>query len=285
MLRYTEAERETLGSLDAMRIRTADGAEVPFVTVADAELGRGYSTIKRSDARRVVNVTADVDRTVITANEVLADFGGDPIANIMRDYPRVSYSLEGSQREQRESFASLLPLFVLALFVIYSLLAVPLKSYSKPLIIMSVIPFAFVGAVWGHMIMKGLGLLDSMAIMSIMGVIAASGVVVNSSLVLVHGITTREREGASHSQAVIDAAVSRCRPIMLTSLTTFAGLSPLLLNQSVQAAVLIPMATSVAFGVAFSTLVTLFVVPSGYRILEDLGWLGGPEHGTGSRHC
>ena len=271
MLRYTESERRSLGSLEQMRIRTNNGSEVPFVAIAEADLGTGFSAIKRSDGRRVVNVTADVDRTVITANEVLARFADGPIQEILRDYPRVSYSLEGSQRDQSESFSRLVPLFVLALFVIYSLLAIPLKSYSQPLIIMSVIPFAFVGAVWGHLLMKGAGLLSSMAIMSVMGIIAASGVVVNSSLVLVHGINSRLREGMDTRDAVIDAAVTRCRPIVLTSLTTFAGLSPLLLNQSVQAAVLIPMATSVAFGVIFSTVVTLLVVPSGYRILEDVG--------------
>jgi len=270
MLRYTEAERSSLGTLQNMRIRARDGSQVPFVSIADAQLGTGFSAIKRTDGRRVVNVTGDVDRTIITANEVLARFGDGPIQEIMRDYPRVAYSLEGSQREQSESAASLVPLFILALFVIYSLLAIPLKSYAQPLIIMSVIPFAFVGAVWGHLLMKGAGLLNSMAIMSVMGFIAASGVVVNSSLVLVHGINARLQEGLSVRDAVIEAAVTRARPIMLTSLTTFAGLSPLLLNQSVQAAVLIPMATSVAFGVIFSSLVTLLVVPSGYRILRDL---------------
>lgn len=277
MLRYTETERSSLGTLQRMRIRTADGSQVPFVSIAQANLGTGFSAIKRTDGRRVVNVTADVDRTMITANEVLSRFGDGPIQEIMQDYPRVSYSLEGSQREQSESFASLVPMFVLALFVIYSLLAIPLKSYAQPLIIMSVIPFAFVGAVWGHLIMKGAGVLNSMAIMSVMGFIAASGVVVNSSLVLVHGINTRLREGLSIPEAVIEAAVTRARPIMLTSLTTFAGLSPLLLNQSVQAAVLIPMATSVAFGVIFSSIVTLLVVPSGYRILHDLGAMSGEQ--------
>jgi multidrug efflux pump subunit AcrB len=166
--------------------------------------------------------------------------------------------------------SSLIPLFVMALFVIYALLAIPLRSYGQPLIIMSVIPFAFVGAIWGHMIMKGFGLLASLAIMSVMGFVAASGVVVNSSLVLVHGVNARRAEGLGVRDAVIEAAVSRCRPIVLTSLTTFAGLSPLLMNRSVQAGVLIPMATSVAFGVLFATVVTLLVVPAGYLILQDI---------------
>jgi multidrug efflux pump subunit AcrB len=208
---------------------------------------------------------------VITANEVLADFGPGPLRTILRDYPRVSYSLEGTRREQEDSIRNLLPTFLMALAVIYALLAVPLRSYSQPLIIMSVIPFAMAGAVWGHMIMKSLGLLSNIVIMSITGGIAACGVVVNSSLVLVHGVNARRREGMDIHNAVVEAAVMRCRPILLTSLTTFAGLSPLLLNQSVQAQILIPMATSVAWGVVFATVVTLLVVPVGYLILDDLG--------------
>jgi multidrug efflux pump subunit AcrB len=191
----------------------------------------------------------------------------------------VAYSLEGSQREQGESMASLIPTFALALFIIYTLLAIPLRSYGQPLIIMSVIPFAFVGAIWGHLIMKALGMLSSLAIMSLLGIVAASGVVVNSSLVLVHGVNARRREGLNVHDAVIEAAVSRFRPIMLTSLTTFAGLSPLLLNQSVQAAILIPMATSVAWGVMLATVATLLVVPCGYLILEDFGEVGLGEVG------
>ena len=270
MLRYTEAERRTLNSLASMRIRTADGSEVPFSTVALATMDRGFSSIKRTDGRRVVNVTADVDRTVITANEILSKFGAGPAQEIMQDHPTVTYSLEGSQREQGETFAALGPMFLLALFVIYALLAIPLHSYGQPLIIMSVIPFAFVGAIWGHLIMKALGLLDSLAIMSIMGFVAASGVVINSSLILVAAVNKGRSEGLSVKDATIEAAVSRCRPILLTSLTTFVGLAPLLLNRSVQAGVLIPMATSVAWGVILATVVTLFVVPAGYLILEDI---------------
>ncbi|NIP13513.1 MAG: AcrB/AcrD/AcrF family protein [Pseudomonadales bacterium] len=274
MLRYTETERRSLGALDDMRIRTRDGSEVPFATVAQADLGRGFSAIKRTDGQRVVNVTADIDRTVITANEVLADFGAGPLQAILRDHPRVTFSLEGTRREQEESVASLFPLFGLALAIIYALLAIPLRSYAQPLIIMSVIPFAMAGAIWGHVIMKSLGLLSGIAIMSVMGFVAASGVVVNSSLVLVHGVNARRREGMSVKEAVVEAAVTRCRPILLTSLTTFAGLSPLLLNQSVQAQVLIPMATSVAWGVIFATVVTLLFVPAGYLILDDLQRIG-----------
>ncbi len=277
MIRYTEAERRTLGTLDTMRIRTPNGSEVPFTSIAEAKLGQGFSAIKRADRRRVVNVTADVDRNRITANEVMASLGQGSIQAIMQDHPRVSYRLEGQQREQNESTASLIPLFGLALFVIYALLAIPLKSYSKPLIIMSVIPFALVGAIWGHLIFKSIGMIVGLAMMSVLGFIAASGVVINSSLVLVHNIDARRATGQSLHDAVLDAAVSRCRPIILTSLTTFVGLSPLMLNRSVSAQFLVPMAVSLAFGVLFATVVTLLVVPSGYLILEDIRSLGADE--------
>jgi multidrug efflux pump subunit AcrB len=270
MVRYTEEERRTLGALDAMRIRTPQGSEVPFATVAEATLGRGFSSIKRSDSRRVVNVIADVDRSQITANEVLADLGSGPIEAIMASHPRVSYSLEGAQADQSESIASLGPLYMMALFVIYALLAIPLRAYLLPLIIMSVIPFAFVGAIWGHLIMKTFGYVSGLAMMSILGVVAASGVVVNSSLVLVHSVNNRINDGESILDALIHASVSRCRPIILTSITTFVGLSPLMLNKSVQAQFLVPMAISLAFGVMFATVVTLFVVPAAYLILDDL---------------
>ena len=270
MVRYTQAERSTLGALDSMRIRTPAGSQVPFATVAKAELGRGFSTIRRADSRRVVNVIADVDRTQITANEVLADLRAGPMQEIMSAHPRVAYSLEGAQADQSESLSSLLPLYAMALFIVFTLLAIPLRSYLLPLVIMSVIPFAFVGAIWGHTIMKSLGYVSGIAMMSILGFVAASGVVVNSSLVLVHGVNQRRLDGESLTEAVIHAAVSRCRPIILTSLTTFVGLSPLMLNQSVQAQFLVPMAISLSYGVLFATVVTLLVVPSGYLILDDL---------------
>ncbi len=270
MVRYTDAERRSLGALDDMRIRTPDGSEVPFATVAQARLGRGFSSIKRADRRRVVNVTADVNRTLTTANEVLAQMRAGEIQTIMADHPRVAYRLEGQQRQQGEAVSGLIPLFGIALFLIFALLAIPLRSYSQPLIIMSVIPFALVGAVAGHLLMKSFGLITGLAMMSVMGFIAASGVVVNSSLVLVHAVNGRRAIGATVREAVIEAAVTRFRPVVLTSLTTFVGLLPLMINRSVQAQFLVPMAISLSFGVLFATVVTLLVVPAGYLLLEDL---------------
>ena len=271
MVRYPEAERRSLDGLERMRIRAPDGSEVPFGTIARADLGRGFSTIRRTDRRRVVNVTADVDTTRISANEVLAGLQGGDLQAILSDYPGIGYSLAGEQAEQAEAAASLRTLFMVALFLIYALLAIPLRSYIQPLIIMSVIPFALVGAIAGHLLMAQFGLLKGgVSFMSIMGFIAASGVVVNDSLVLIHYVNLRRGEGKGTAEAVRVAGVARFRPILLTSLTTFAGLSPLMLNRSVQAQFLVPMAISLAFGVLFATLVTLLVVPSGYLILEDL---------------
>jgi multidrug efflux pump subunit AcrB len=283
MVRYTETERRTLGALEGMRVRTPDGSQVPFATVASADLGRGFSTIKRSDRRRVVNVTADVDRTITSGNEIMASLNDGVLEDLFVDFPRLRYGSEGAQKEQQDAAASLIPLFGLALFIIYALLAVPLRSYTQPLIIMSVIPFALVGTIFGHLIMKQAGLLVGLAMMSAFGFIAASGVVVNSSLVLVHNVNFRRANGDGLIDAVINAAVSRCRPIALTSLTTFVGLSPLMLNTSVQAQFLVPMATSLAFGVLFSTVITLLVVPAAYCILNDLGLIGDvPESQTAS---
>ena len=270
MVRYTEAERESLASLDDMRVRTREGSEVPFRTVANASLGQGYSSIKRADRKRVVNVTADVDRTQITADEVVGDLSRSYFPVIRAEHPRVSLSLEGEQRQSGEYLVSLVFPFLIALFAIYALLAIPLRSYVKPFIIMSVIPFAFIGAIWGHQIMKLAGLVSGLAMMSILGMIAAAGVVVNSSLILVYAINQRRDAGSTMVDAVVDAATSRCRPIVLTSMTTFVGLMPLMFNTSVQAQFLVPMAVSLSFGVLFATVITLLVVPSIYLFFEDV---------------
>jgi len=265
MVRYPADERRSLGDLENMRIRAADGTEVPFGTVAHAELGRGYSTIRRSDRQRVVNVTTDVDRSVISEGEVLADLRAGALPEILADYPGMTVSLEGQQREQRRTAAGLIRWYPVALFLIYALLAVPLRSYFQPLLIMSVIPFGLVGAILGHLLMG-----RNLSMMSVVGIIALSGVVVNSSLVLVHYVNSRRAEGETLGDAVVEAAITRFRPIVLTAATTFVGLVPLMTERSTQAQFLIPMAISISFGVLFATLVTLFVVPSGYLILEDL---------------
>jgi multidrug efflux pump subunit AcrB len=264
MVRYPAEERRSLGDLENMRVRAPSGGEVPFWTVARAERGRGFSTINRTDRQRTIDVTADVDLSRANANEVLASMRQTALAEAVRDYPGLSYSLEGEQREQRETLGSLGRGYLLALFMIYALLAVPLRSYAQPLIIMGVIPFGLIGAVAGHLLLG-----YELSMMSMIGFIALSGVVVNSTLVLIDYVNRRRRDGSPVTEAVREASVARFRPILLTSLTTFAGLTPLMLERSLQAQIMIPMAISLAYGVIFATAISLMVVPCAYMILED----------------
>ncbi|MDH3197517.1 MAG: efflux RND transporter permease subunit [Candidatus Krumholzibacteria bacterium] len=265
MVRYPSEGRRSIGDLENMRIRTTSGLDVPFSLVAEAEWGRGFSSIRRVDRRRAINVTADVDETKGNAAEVIADLKANALPAILADYPDVAYSFEGEQREQADTMAGLRRGFLFALIFIYALMAIPFRSYVQPLLVMSVIPYGFVGAVWGHVIM-GLDL----TILSMFGLVALTGVVVNDSIVLVHFINQRRREGMPLAEAVFQSGVQRFRPILLTSLTTFAGLTPLLLERSMQAKFLIPMAVSLAFGVVFATFITMVIVPVSYMILEDL---------------
>ena len=265
MVRYPKAERRSLGDLQNMRVRTPSGAEVPFSTVAQAEFGTGYSAIKRVDRRRAINVTAHVNSSEANSNEIIAQLQASDLPSLFQKYPQIDYTLEGEQREQNEMLFSLLRGFLLALLVIYTLVAVPLKSYVQPLLIMSAIPFGLVGAVWGHILMG-----KDLSILSMFGIVALAGVVVNDNLVLVDYVNRRRRAGSSLLEAVRSAGSARFRPILLTSLTTFGGLTPILLEKSLQAQFLIPMVISLAFGVMFSTFVSLVLVPSLYLILEDL---------------
>lgn len=265
MVRYPESQRHSLADLDGLRIRTPEGAEVPFYAVARATPGRGYASIKRSDRRRVINVTADIDEKKANSNEIMADLLRDFLPALLADNPGLSFSLDGEQREQAKTLGALKRNFAFALILIYALLAVPLRSYGQPIIIMAVIPFGLVGAVGGHLLLE-----MNLSMMSVFGVVALTGVVVNSSLVLVHYINQRRAAGDPLERAVRDAGVARFRPIVLTSLTTFAGLTPLLLERSMTSKFLIPMATSLGFGVLFASVISLFLVPSLYIILEDL---------------
>jgi multidrug efflux pump subunit AcrB len=248
-----------------MRIRTPDGGQVPFLTVADVEFGRGFSSITRVDRQRAINVSAGVDEEMANANAILFDFEARHMPEVLADHPGVTYSLEGEQRMQGEFMEGLLRGFLIALFVIFSLMAIPFKSYSQPLIVMSAVPFGLVGAVFGHAI---LGM--TMNFLSMMGMVAVAGVVVNDSLVLVHFINRTRKTSESLTATVRDAGTARFRPILLTSLTTAAGVTPLMLEKSIQAQFLIPMAVSLASGVLFATLITLALVPSLYLILEDV---------------
>jgi multidrug efflux pump subunit AcrB len=265
MVRYPVEERRSLGNLENKRIRTTTGIAVPFSAAAEASLGRGYSTIQRTDRRRTINVTAEVDENQANANELLADITENILPPLLEDHPGVTYSLEGEQRDQSEALESLRSGFLLALLIIFALLAIPFRSYIQPMLVMGVIPFGIVGAIWGHVIM-GLEL----TILSFFGIVALTGVVVNDSLVLVDFINRLRARGFSIQEAIRQAGVARFRPIILTTVTTFAGLTPLLLEKSIQSRFLIPMAASLAFGVVFATFITLVLVPVSYQILEDI---------------
>jgi multidrug efflux pump subunit AcrB len=262
-VRYPESERNSLDNLNRMRIRTPNGDQVPFSEVAVAEYGRGFAEIRRVDRNRTINITADVNKESSDVEAIKRDIS-DFLATQVRAHPGVRFTLEGEAREQRESFGSLKIGILFVLFAIYVLLAVPFRSYLQPLIVMSVIPFGIAGAMLGHLIMG-----MSLSIMSIMGMLALSGVVVNDSLVLVDFVNKHRREAPTLEEAVRRAGIARLRPVLLTSLTTFAGLTPLLLEKSTQAQFLIPMAVSLGFGVLFATLITLLLVPINYLILED----------------
>ncbi|MCZ6474864.1 MAG: efflux RND transporter permease subunit [Gammaproteobacteria bacterium] len=265
MVRYPETERRSLGDLEDMRIRTSDGTEVPFAAAAEFTLGQGYSTITRINRQRVVTVRADVNRSMTTPEAVLNSLAAEALPRIVAAYRGVTYSLTGEQEERAESFGGMARLFPVALLIMYALLAIPLRSYLQPLIIMSGIPFGAVGAIVGHLMMGW-----SLALPSILGMIALSGVVVNSSLVLVDYINRQRRTGVPVLNAVRRAGIVRFRPIMLTSITTFAGLTPLMLIDNPATAFIIPMAISLGWGVLFATVITLFLVPSLVLILEDL---------------
>jgi multidrug efflux pump subunit AcrB len=265
MVRYPESKRKSLGSVEDMYIRTPDGSEVPFNQVAEVKMEEGYASIERAQRFRVIKVTADVDETITNANEVRTDLESRVMPKLKMSYPGLRYTLEGEGKEQKESLDDIISGFVIALFLIYALLAIPFKSFSQPLVVMSAIPFGIVGAVFGHLLM-GLNL----SLLSLFGIVGLTGVVVNDSLVLVHATNRIRREGASVQDAITQGGALRFRAVILTSLTTFAGLTPMILERSLQAQFLIPMAVSLGFGVLFATFITLLLVPCGYVILDDL---------------
>ena len=267
-----------------MRIRVRDGdtlREIPLSTVAIIENGRGYSEIRRVDGRRAVNITADVDIAKVESNKIIERLEAEELPALLAAFPGVQYSLEGDQAEQSQTMESMKRAYLVAMVIIYGLLAIPFRSYLQPFIVMGAIPFGLIGAVLGHLIM-GIDL----TIMSLFGVVALTGVVVNDSLVMVDFVNRNRPKYSSLMEAVRASGIQRFRAILLTSLTTFAGLAPLVFfEKSVQAQFLVPMAISLSFGVMFATVVTLVLVPAGYMILEDIKrawfWLYGSRPDDG----
>lgn len=269
MLRLAKEERASLEGLNALLINTPSGGKIPLSQVADLSFGKSPSSIYRIDRQRTLNITADVDKESADIQAIKRRIRSDA-ADIVEKYPGISYSLEGEAREQEESNYALLVSLGFVLFAIYLLLAIPFKSYMQPFVVMMVIPFGAAMATIGHWIM-GMPL----SIMSMMGMLALTGVVVNDSLVLVDYINQQRRKhGETLKEAVLHAGVRRLRPVMLTSLTTFAGLMPLIFEKSTQAQFLIPMAVSLGFGILLSTAVTLVLVPLMYYKATNLKhWL------------
>lgn len=265
MVRYPESERKSLGDVEQMRIRTPEGPEVPFTEVAEVTMEQGYSSIQRAQRLRVIKITADVDESVINANEVRMDLENRFLPELQNRYLGLRYAMEGEGKEQKESLGDVMRGFIIALFLIYALLAIPFKSFTQPFVVMAAIPFGMIGAVLGHLIM-GLNL----SLLSLFGIVGLAGVVVNDSLVLVHAANRIRGQGAAIRDAITQAGALRFRAVILTSLTTFAGLIPMILERSLQAQFLIPMAVSLGFGVLFATGITLLLIPCGYVILEDM---------------
>ncbi len=263
MVRLPKSERSSIADLEQLYIKTKSGAQVPLKELAELEVGRGYATIVRVNRARTVTVKADINKKNTNINLITADLA-DYLPKLLQRYPGLRFSFQGEQKEQKESMQSLKWGMLFVLFIIYSLLAIPFRSYIQPLIVMSIIPFSVAGAILGHMIM-GMNL----SMMSVMGMLALAGVVVNDSLVLVDYVNKLRRAGSTLDEAIRNAAAARFRPILLTSLTTFFGLMPLILEKSTQAQFLIPMAISLGFGIIFATFLTLLLIPVSYLILED----------------
>ena len=252
--------------LDYFAISTAAGGLVPLTAVADLAEGRGYSRINRVNGRRTVTIQGDVDPRIANANEILAETSARFFPGMAERYPTVTISLHGANKEAQTTQRSMMRGFVIGLIGVFLLLSFQFRSYVEPLVVMAIIPFAFIGAVGGHLL---LGLDFTMP--SVLGFVALAGVVVNDSILLVNFIKHYHGEARSVAAAAPLAARARFRAILLTSLTTIVGLLPILSETSLQAQILIPLVTSLAFGLLASTVLVLFLVPAVYTIIDDIG--------------
>lgn len=278
LVRLPKDERSQLSTVEDLVLRTPRGGEVPLSVAATIEEGRSYTTIDRRNGQRIIAITGDVDRKVADANVILAEARTAVLDDLTARYDGLGYSFEGEQETRRESLVALGVGLVFAMIAIFAMLAIPLKSYTLPLIVLSGAPFGVIGALLGHLIL-GYGV----SLMSFFGIIALTGVVVNDSLVLIVTANRYREEGHSPFNAIRQASIRRLRPIMLTSLTTSLGLLPMMLETSSQARFLVPMAISLGFGVLFSTFVILLLVPSLYLVREDVGAVLRVALGRGER--
>ncbi|MEQ8516735.1 MAG: efflux RND transporter permease subunit, partial [Chromatocurvus sp.] len=282
MVRYPEDQRRSVANLESMLITTPDGDQVPFAEVAQVHYDDAYSVISRLNASRTVTVSADLDSNVVEPGTVIEDIQGSYLPELLSRYSGVEFNLSGASLEEQEFVHNLTVASIAALFLIYALIAIPLKSYTQPLIIMSVIPFGFVGAVVGHLLLG-----QAISMFSLFGLIALAGVVVNDSLIMMDFVNRARARGVPAEQAVIESGRARFRAIVLTSLTTAIGLMPIMLEQSTQAQFVIPMAISLSFGILFATVLTLILVPVLYLMQGDVArwasgtwlWLAGRQAG------
>jgi multidrug efflux pump subunit AcrB len=268
MLRYPEQERNALGHVASTRIQTPGGSNVPLSEVANMTLHESAESIRREDGARTITVWASVNSAIVEPQKVASDIIDNYMPDMLEQYPAVRTELSGRIQDEMDSNLEQARNFVLSMLLVYALLAIPLKSYGQPLVIMAVIPFGVIGAIYGHLL---LGM--DVSSFSLFGIIAAAGVVVNDSLVMVDYINRRRQAGVAVQDAVLAAGRRRFRAIMLTSLTTFMGLMPIMLETSLQAKIVIPMAVSLAFGVLFATVITLILIPSLYLVGSDLSAL------------
>ncbi len=270
MVRYPKDERRSVGNLESMWLRTAGGGEVPFEQVATMVYDEAPSGIRREDGERIIEVTANVDTAVTSPSEIMRGVHQDFRAILESDFPSVTLQLSGASQRESQSLFAFGKNFAIALFAIYALMAIPLKSYMQPLIVMSVIPFGLIGALLGHYILD-----YPVSSVTIMGLIALTGVVVNDGIILVDYVNKAVAGGMARATAAVEAGSARFRAILLTSLTTFVGLSPMLTETSFQAALMMPMAIALAFGILFATSMTLVLIPCLYVILDDFQSLFG----------
>ncbi len=265
-VRLASMDQDTLSELEEFRITTKDGAQVPLSTVASITEGRGFSRILRVNGLRTVTVTGDLNPKLANAREIIRHTKDNFIPELQKRHPSIRIGVEGQERRTAETMASMLRAFAIGLVMIFILLSFQFRSYAEPLVVMSVIPLALIGVIWGHLL---LGLQLTMP--SIIGFASLAGIVVNDSILLVEFLKLRVREGASVVEAAKKASRDRFRAVLLTSITTMVGLTPLLLERSLQAQIMIPLATSIVFGLLATTMLVLLLVPSLFSILDDRG--------------
>jgi len=269
MVRYPAEERRSMANFSELRVDTGDGIKRPITELAKINIERGYSEINRLDQMRSITITADIDESKANAAAIVGDMQASFMPQLLEEHPRVGVRWEGQQEQSVESMRSLFVGLLIALVAMFVLLTLEFSSYVQPAIIMAVIPFGTIGALWGHAVM-GLPL----TLFSVMGLVALTGVVVNDSIVLVDFINSRIKQGVSLTEAVIQSGRRRFRPVLLTSMTTVAGLLPVLMETSLQAQLIIPMANSLCFGLMLSTVLVLFLVPTFYSIYGKLTFTG-----------